>query len=71
MERLLYRIIPYWHISLPRMMKNVSAVIGADWEFDYITDGPHAVLPDKQLTTSMVEEINDSSLAGKNISMYA
>lgn len=53
------------------MMKNVSAVIGADWEFDYITDGPPAVLPDKQLTTSMVEEINDSSLAGKNISMYA
>ena len=69
MERLMYRIVPYWNISLPRMRKNISDVIDARWEFDYISENKPALPADKQITSSLMQEINDEAVAGKNISM--
>ena len=69
MERLMYRIVPYWNISLPRMRKNIGDVIDARWEFDYISENKPALPADKQITSSLMQEINDEAVAGKNISM--
>jgi hypothetical protein len=69
MERLLYRIIPYWNISAQRMRKNVTGIVEATWEFDYITQNTPIVVSDKNLTNSLMQEINDDSIAGKNISV--
>lgn len=69
MERLVYRIIPYWNISLRRMRKNISDVVDASWEFDYISENKPQLPVDKNITSSLVQEINDDALAGKNISM--
>jgi hypothetical protein len=65
----MYRIIPYWHISVPRLRKNINAVIDAEWEFDYIAGNKPVIVADRNITTSLIKEINDDSLAGKNISM--
>lgn len=66
----MYRIIPYWNISAPRMRKNVAAIIEANWEFDYISENKPILVSDKNITTSLAQEINDDTIAGKNISMY-
>jgi hypothetical protein len=69
MERLMYRIIPYWNISLRRMRKNISDVIDASWEFDYISENKPVLPADRHITSSLVQEINDDAIAGKNLSM--
>jgi hypothetical protein len=69
MERLMYRIIPYWNISAPRMRKNVTAIIDASWEFDYISENKPILVSDKNITTSLIQEMNDDTIAGKNISV--
>ena len=68
-ERLMFRIVPYWNISPRRMRKNLTDVIEATWEFDYISENKPSLPQHKNITASVMQDIKDDSLTGKNISV--
>jgi len=37
-ERLMFRLMPYWNTSTVRIVKNIGSVIDGDWQFDYLQD---------------------------------
>lgn len=55
LERLIYRIIPYWNTSASRMRKNVVAVVDGAWEFDYISENKAVVVTDKNISNSLIQ----------------
>lgn len=48
----------------------MGAVVDGAWEFDYISENKSVVVADRNLTHSIMQDINDDSIAGKNISVY-
>jgi hypothetical protein len=65
----LYRSIPYWSTSLARVYRNVWQLLEGRWDFEHLADLeiPRPAIPN--ISNSVLKDIQDESLAGKNISM--
>ena len=71
LERLLLRLIPYWVSSSQRILRNLGRLANGEWEFEHLADLEVPKPANPNITQSLMLDIQDQSLAGKNISMYS